>query len=228
MLQGAARRNRVISLTSRPTRSSGAVEWTGTAVAVPAGAGVYTTNTAVKTLLGITAATDDALITTLIARAQAWIESLCDQIFEAAADSTRKFDAIRDVDGAVLYLDYPLAAITSITNGDGVVVASTEYVTEPRNRTPYHRIRLLSSKNKYWTYTTDPEDAIVIVGKWAFATAAPYDIVQATERLAAYMYRQKDSQVFDVTADAETGAVTIPKGMPPDVKQILMPYRRLY
>jgi hypothetical protein len=187
----------------------------------------YTTNTAVKTLLGISAATDDTLITTLIARAQAWIESFCDQVFEAASDSTRKFDAIQDVDGLTLHLDYPLAAITSITNGDGVAVASTEYVAEPRNRTPYHRIRLLGSKCKYWTHVTDPENAIVIVGKWAFSVSAPADVVQACERLAAYMYRQKDSQVFDVTADAETGAVTIPKGMPPDVRQMLLPYRRL-
>jgi hypothetical protein len=187
----------------------------------------YTTNTAVKSLLGISGAGDDTLITTLVTRAQAWIESFCDQVFEAAADSTRKFDAIRDVDGLTLHLDYPLAAITSITNGDGATVASTEYVTEPRNRTPYHRIKLLDSKGKYWTYTTDPENAISIAGKWAYSTAAPADIVQACERLAAYMYRQKDSQVFDVTADAETGAVTIPKGMPPDVRQMLLPYRRL-
>ena len=190
----------------------------------------YTTNTAVKTLLGITAATDDTLITTLIARAQAWIESYCDQVFEAAADSTRKFDAVADVDGLTLHLDYPLAAITSITNGDAVVVGSTEYVTEPRNRTPYHRIRILGSTAKYWDITAagDSENAIVIVGKWAYSTTAPADIVQACERLAAYMYRQKDSQVFDVTADAETGQLIIPKGIPADVKQLLAPYRRLF
>jgi hypothetical protein len=206
---------------------SGAIEWTGTAVAVPAGSGAYTTLASVKAVLGATLATDDALLTAFIARAQAWVESYCGQIFEAAADSTRKFDSRADVEGDVLYLDYPLAAITSITNGDGVAVASTEYVTEPRNHIPYHRIRLLRSKAKYWTYLTDPEGAISITGKWAYGLAAPADIVQATERLAAYMYRQKDSQVFDVTADAETGQLIIPKGIPADVKQILQPYRRM-
>ena len=189
----------------------------------------YATTSDLKAYLGLTGTADDALLLSCMQRAQSMVDTHCDQVFEASADTTRYFDAVEDVADAVLHLDYPLAAITSITNGDGVAVATTEYVTEPRNRTPYHRIRLLGSKNKYWDTTSsgDPENAITIVGKWAYSTSAPPAIVQACVRLAAYMYRQKDSQVFDVTADPASGQLIIPKGLPPDVKQMLMPYRRL-
>ena len=189
----------------------------------------YATTSDLKAYLGLTGTADDALLLSCMQRAQSWVDTHCDQVFEASADTTRYFDAVEDVADAVLNLDYPLAAITSITNGDGVAVAAGEYVTEPRNHTPYHRIRLLGSKGKSWAWSTagDAENAITIVGKWAYSTSAPPAIVQACVRLAAYMYRQKDSQVFDVTADAETGQLIIPKGIPADVKQILMPYRRL-
>ena len=37
---------------------------------------------------------------------------------------------------------------------------------------------------------------------------APDDIKQACVRLTAYLYRQRDSQVFDVTAIPDAGVIT--------------------
>jgi len=135
--------------------------------------------------------------------------------------ATHRFDAVRDVsdDGRTLYLDADLAEVTTITNGTAVAV--TKYVTVPVNSTPYREIRLKQSAGELFTYSSDPENAISVRGKWAYSTSAPADIVQATIRLAAYMYAQKDASVFYVTAFPGEGVMTVPQGIPRDVREIL-------
>lgn len=135
---------------------------------------------------------DDDELEAAIDAAMAYIDAFCNRTFEASANSDRTFDAVADVAGRVLHLDEDLCSIDSITNGDGVEVASDEYTTEPRNDTPYHAIRLLTSSGKTWTYEDDPEDAITISGRWAFSESAPEDIVYACKRLATLFYREKD------------------------------------
>lgn len=188
----------------------------------------YTTVSLLKTYLGATTSNDDTLLTALIARAQAIIDAYCQRTFEASANTSKTFDADRDTDGAWLYLDEDLASINTVTNGDGdVLTASTEYMTEPRNRTPYFAIKLISQSGLSWTWTTAPENAITISGKWAYSTTAPDDIVHATLRLAAYLYRQRDNAA-DLDRPVYVGNATIlPSQLPSDIKTILAPYRRL-
>lgn len=181
----------------------------------------------VKTYLGISGSGDDALLALLCTRAQAMVDAYTGRTFEASSNTDRKFDAVRDVEGAVLYLDADLASINTITNGDATTVTSGQYVTEPRTTTPYYAIRLKASAGVAWTYTTDPENAITISGKWAYSTTAPADIVHATIRWAAFLYRQKDAQVFDTTATPELGIITVPQGVPADVQKLLAPYTRI-
>lgn len=157
----------------------------------------YATNTQVKTYLGITSSTDDALLTLLISEAQAMIDAVTHRTFEASGDTTRKFDACEDVDGQTLHLDKDLCAITSITNGDGATITTAQYVTEPRNDTPYHSIKLLASSGTVWAYTTDPENSISIVGKWAYSTSAPTAISQLCIKATAALYRLRENPVGD-------------------------------
>lgn len=189
----------------------------------------YCTTSDVKQYLGVSSTTDDTLIGDLIPRAQQSIDSYCHRTFEATGDTTRYFDADRDTDGPMLYFDADIAAITTVTNGDGTTVASTKYVTEPRNSTPYCAIQLKVSSGLQWEYdsNSDPENAIVVTGRWAWSTSVPDDIVHACIRLTAYFYRQKDAQVFDTTATPELGTITIPQGLPKDVTRLLNPYRSL-
>lgn len=183
----------------------------------------YASLTELKLYRGIPTSTtaDDAILSACLTRAQAQIDVYCDRTFEATATSTRYFDAVRDVssDGRTLYLDADLAEITTITNGTANAV--TKYVTVPVNHGPYREIRLKASAGELFTYSGDPESAISVRGKWAYSTKAPADIVQATIRLAAYMYAQKDSSVFDVTAFPGEGVMNVPQGMPRDVREIL-------
>ena len=202
---------------------TGTIAWDGSAVVAP-GAG-YTTVAAVKTYLGISGAGDDTLLGTLIAAATAWIERKTGRVFEATADSTRYLDYDDYVDGLTLRLPWDLCAITSIANA-GVAVTAGQYTTYPRHSTPYYALELLASSGVSWQYVTDPEDAISITGRWAYSTTPPADIAQACTRLAAFLYRQKDAQVFDVTAQPDMGIITVPQGMPRDVALLLAPYGR--
>ena len=181
----------------------------------------------VKAYLGIAEATDDTLITALVARAQAAIDRYCNRTFEAAGNTTRTFDASgHHIIGSTLYLDRDLCAINSITNGDGATVAPAKYVTLPRNDTPYYGISLKTNSGVIWNYVDDWEGAIEISGKWAYSENAPADIVQAAVRLAAFYYRQKDTPLQDVTA-IEAGVVIRPLAWPDDVRGLLAGYRRV-
>lgn len=192
----------------------------------------YTEYDDVKTYAGINGSGDDALISDLIGRAQAAIDAYTGRTFETGtSDTTRKFTVGIDTEGKILYLDEDLADITSIvTNADGGADAETlttgDYITHPRNRTPYFSIEILSSSDEEWFYTTDRENGVTVEGKWAYSTTPPADIVHACIRLATYYYRQKDAGVFDVTAIPDAGIIQIPQGIPKDVKMILDVYKK--
>ena len=127
----------------------------------------YTDTASTKLLLGLSGSGDDALLSTLITAAQAAIDLHFLRTFEASANTTRHFDASRDVSGRRLNLDRDLCAVNSVTNGDGTTVTTAQYTLLPRNDTPYYAIQLLSSAGISWTYEDDPEGAIAISGKWA-------------------------------------------------------------
>lgn len=152
----------------------------------------YTSLATVKSHLGITSTSTDDIIATLITEAQNLIDASCGRTFEASSDTERTFDALRDIEGAVLYLDADLCAVTTVTNGDGVVVASDEYVTLGRNA-PYYAIELLTSSGKTWSYTTDHQNAISVVGRWAYSTTAPAVVQQAARDLVTIAYRNREN-----------------------------------
>lgn len=177
-----------------------------------------------KSYRGIDRPDDDVLITSLIAAAQEAIDTYTGRTFEADADTTRTFDAECDVDGRTLWLDEDLAAVTSITNGDGTTVTSAQYTTKPRNHTPYYAIELKHSASVAWVWEDDPADAISVTGKWAYSAEPPADIVQAARVLVNYWYTQKDAGSFEVTAVPGAGVVQVPQGFPSAVKHLLDRY----
>jgi hypothetical protein len=188
----------------------------------------YASNTELKTYLKITTAGDDALLTALISYSQRYIEQQTHRVFEASADTTRLF-SFADANGRELFFDHDICSITTVItdyDGDATTIPATDYVTMPRNMTPYYGIKIKSSSSYDWDYTDDEEDAIAITGKWAYSVTAPYDIKHACLRLAGYFYKQRDAQVFDVTAIPDAGVIQIPQGIPSDVKIIIDNYTR--
>lgn len=185
----------------------------------------YTTRAAVKEYLGISSSADNNLIDDLIDRAQTGIESYTGWDFEAAT-LTRYFDSDAVIDSR-LWTGGDLVSITTLTNADddATVISSSDYRLLPRNAgPPYFGVKMLVDTTTTWDFDIDGE--VSILGTWGYSTSPPDDIVHACIRLAGYYYRQKDAQVFDVTAVPDAGIITIPKGIPADVKLILDKYPR--
>lgn len=192
----------------------------------------YTTTSALKAYLGITSSADDSLLSNAIDRAQSMIDTFCHRHFEPETN-THYFTPLNERDGGnllddyTLNLNYDLSELTSITNGDGTAIPSNQVVLLPLNTVPSNFIRIKSSSSYFWTYNDSPEGAVAIAGKWSYSLSAPADIVAATLRLSAYLYRQRegtpDSDRAVLSAD---GVVLAAPRIPSDITAMLTPYIR--
>lgn len=114
------------------------------------------------------ATTDDPEILRVIREVSDLIDTAAGRRHFVPRIETRYFDYGRQTDQARLLLDDDLLAVTTLTNGDTTVIASSKYVFMPRNETPYWALDLLASQGIVWTYTVDPERAISIDGIWGY------------------------------------------------------------
>ncbi len=195
----------------------------------------YATAADLRAYIGATATTDDTQLGNAVTRAQTEIERQTHRVFEAAADTTRYYTPLyrREVlgdledDGRTLWLGADLCAITSITNGNGTAIALSDVVTIDINVKPWYAIRLKDSANIEWTFTGTPEYSISVVGRFAYSTTAPADIVSATLMLGAYLYRRReggpDTDRNIISAD---GVLMAPARFPTDVSTIIKKYVR--
>lgn len=123
-----------------------------------------------------------------------------------------------------LILDEDLLSITTLQDQNGArTFAATDYVLLPTNEVPKYAILLIDD---VWEWVDTPLEAVIVTGTWGWSTTAPANIAMATRRLAAFLYRQKDSQVFDTTAMFEGGVLSIPQGVPRIVQLIINRYRK--
>ena len=178
-----------------------------------------------KVYLGISIGTtnDDALLSDLLTRAEGIIDAYTGRRFEA--ETATKYFTIGDTYGRDLNLwGYDLLTVTKLINGDGVEIASGSYRLYPRNDNPKWMIRL--DEDQSWNFT-DADSEISVAGTWGYSATAPADITHACIRLAAFLYRQKDTSA-DIDRPMVTGdGVTImPSGLPADVQKLLDRYKR--
>lgn len=81
---------------------------------------------------------------------------------------TRYLHSFADTEGLNLRLPETIAELTSVTNGDGSVLAGSEYTLIPRSGAPYHTIRLQANGATQWLSAADgdPVDAIAVAAVW--------------------------------------------------------------
>ncbi len=185
----------------------------------------YATLAQAKTELGISGTGDDTILQEKLDAATIVIERETGWVFEAAT-LTRYFDS-EAVEGYVLWVGGDLVSVTTLTNGDddSTEIVTADYRLLPRNEgPPYYGIKMLVDTTTTWEFDIDGE--VSVLGTWGYSASPPDDIVQACVRLAGYYYRVKDAQTYDVTAIPGAGVITIPKGIPADVKLILDRYPR--
>lgn len=185
----------------------------------------YATLAQAKIELGISGSGDDTILQEKLDAATTVIERETGWVF-VAATATRYYesDAVAD---SVLWVGGDLVSITTLTNGDddGTVIVAADYRLLPRNEgPPYFGIKMLVDTITTWEFDIDGE--VSVLGTWGFSASPPDDIVQACVRLAGYYYRVKDAQNYETVSVSDAGVITVPKGIPADVKVILKRYPR--
>jgi len=195
----------------------------------------YITATDLKNYMKINGSSDDTQLALFADRAQHVIEEFTHRVFEWSGSGTvKKFTPTSYLDGGDLLDSYTLSMgfseffeLTSITNGDGTAISTSDVVLLPGNMTPKYAIRIKSSANIMWTYTSTIEESVSVTAKWAYSATPSADIVQAALRIGAYLYRQRDGTPDSdrpiVSAD---GVVLSAPRIPSDVLELLRPYRR--
>lgn len=199
----------------------------------------YCTLQELKDLKRITStdATDDAVIEKLIEDASRMIDAVCGRWFYAATQ-TRRFDV---PDSSVLRFDEDLLSITTLTNGDGATIASTEYVFKPANSYPKYLLMLLPTSTVTWQLTSAGNElqAISVAGSWGYVDRTAIDarsvrVINNTRRacleIAHMKYQQRMGQnVTGSVVVTPSGVVQTPEGaMPKAAYDAIEPYVRLF
>lgn len=179
---------------------------------------------------GFGSSDDDVLIGRLIDRAEQFIDTYTGRRFQVDSDDevARNFTASIDVEGPTLFLDDDLNTIVSIVAGTDTL-AATDYVTEPRNDTPYWGITLKEQSSEVWTNANsdgDFEDVISVTAQWAYSSSAPLDIQHAALRLVKWYYDQRQTDAdLDRPLLTSQGVTILPSTVPRDVTEILDRYK---
>lgn len=185
----------------------------------------YTTTADVRAWIGMDSTADDSIIDTIRENTYEWITQQIGYIYNPSS-SSRYFDAVRDLwYGDIRQLDVGyVAGITSITNGDGQSISSSDYVLRWQ-----HVLTLKKSTGKCWTFIDDPEDAILITGSFGLpASHRNYKRVADLEKqLAAWAYRSRDfSAPAQVLLSTKGSLLLAPADIPPHLNKILVSLRK--
>jgi uncharacterized phiE125 gp8 family phage protein len=174
-------------------------------------AGDLTTQEAVKLYLGLTSATDDALIASLVTSASAWVKSYLNRdILEGT------YSEVRDGTGTsrLMVGQYPITDVISLTV-DGMAVDLTTIV--------YRGAMLIRTDGA--TFASGYGN-VSVTYKAGYA-AVPADIGQAVVKMAAWAYKEKDRLGHSSkTVQGEVVAFQT-QDMPNDVKTLLNNWRNV-
>jgi len=172
-------------------------------------------------------ADDDGLLTSFIETASRYIDGDTHRTFYPRTE-THLYDL---PDGLSLYIDDDdLLSVTTLTNGDGLVIPPTGYNLYPLNTYPKHEIRLKWSQNVYWQYSAagDSEAVISVEGTWGYSATPPRDIATLTMALAHNLYKARFGEgVVGAARVTAAGVVITPGDIPAWGANTLDYYRRL-
>ena len=174
-----------------------------------------------------TNASDDTWLEQLIDAASAWIDARAGKSF-VAASGTRYYD-VPENGSRKLYMGNDwFTSVTSVTNGNGTVIPSTEYYLWPRNTAQHNAIVLNAGSTYAWEADDDSynEGAITVVANFGWSTAAPADIRTACEMICVNMYRNRGGQGTEGAATITgAGVVITPRDIPAGAVAIVDAYK---
>lgn len=189
----------------------------------------YCTLSEIKNFLRIvsTDATDDTVLEQLVEGASRYIDQETRRTFYARTE-THYFNI---PDGRELWIDDDdLLAITTLTNGDGVTIANTEYNLIPANTLPKYAIVMKEGSLIQWQYSSagNSEMVISVAGTWGYSSTAPADIKLACMRMVERAYHNRFGEnTGENTTITASGVVLTPADIPVSAMRTLQNYRRL-
>jgi hypothetical protein len=168
---------------------------------------------------------DDDVMELLIASASRYIDGQTNDRWYADT-ATHYFDTPHKTFD-ILFFDENLNSITSVTNGDGSTLLSTDYVLYPSNSYPKWGIQILANSGGGWLMTNgSPQQAISILGSWGNATI-PDDIKSACIQIAFASYKRRTGEnVAGKTIITGGGVVVMPEDVPGFAKDVINNHRR--
>lgn len=172
---------------------------------------------------GIARDSSNALLSRAITAAIKWIEAQIHRRIEAYTD-TRYYEAGDLADPYTLELGQDLLSVTTLTNAAGTVIPATEYWLLPRNGERYNQIRLKAQSDYSWEWPLDGWASVA--GSWGYCSKPTGVLEQSVLRLAAFLFRQADAQIFDVVADPVAGTIIVPQGIAADVLRQIKHFRK--
>lgn len=171
----------------------------------------------------------DELIESLITKVSRLIDTLTGRTFAPSADTIEYLDFCK-VEGRDLFLgelNNPLLSVTTLKNGDGTTIASTEYLLIPRGSSRFHTIRLKEVSSVDWEESSNGDSFIEITGKWGYSTTVPEDIKLATIEATNYIFQQR--QAVESAERAQVGAdgiVLLPSMLPKRTLVVIESYKK--
>lgn len=197
----------------------------------------YATLSEVKAWLKITStdAADDAVLEDAVEQASRAIDLCAGRQFFASTE-TRYFDV---PSGRRLELDKPLLSVTTLTNGNAVAIASTEYNLWPKNGVRHWAIIMRQTSSIIWQPTSggDTESAITLVGSWGDVSRVATDsesvmLIETSHKACLHAvsdayHKRFGENVGGVAAITGAGVVITPQGLPQDVRDMILPLRRM-
>lgn len=116
-----------------------------------------------------TDATDDTQIERILGSASRFIDRETDRTYFPRVQ-TRQYNVPERGERVLVLDDDDLLEIITLTNGDDVAIAASEYNLEPFNDPPYEEIVLKESSSIYWQEDSDGNTERVedVLGFWGF------------------------------------------------------------
>lgn len=186
----------------------------------------YTTLANIRALraLDATDTASDAVIERAVEQASRIIDNVTGRTFYARTE-THYYEP-ENLDGRVLtILDDDLLTVTSLLDGEGTTIVSTEYRLRPLNKSPKWRIEIKVDSAVDWECGAG--DVVTVTGTWGYVAIAPLDIQSVCEDLALRFLNARfgGAPQGDVTVTG-AGVVLSPKMLTADNMRVLNAYVR--
>jgi len=187
----------------------------------------YPTTTDLKAWLSIDGAGEDTELGKVVNGVIGFVERYTGRVFVAAA-GTRTFEADAPYvnrDRRRLNLLADLVSVTTLTNGDGNVLSSSDYTLYPQYGPPYYEIQLDRRGVKVFQ---DSVQAISLLGSWGFSSSCPAAVFEMILELCQFDYQalHSGSGGVNLIASRQTGLVVAPDAFPPRLREMLDQWRR--